>query len=112
MGKHIILYDDTCRLCNNTIKILKKADKNRLIQFIPLNSSKGQEHLDSENQHYRTCDSVVYIHDNMYVTKSDAILLTLKLIRRYRFLYYLKYIIPQRLRDLIYDIVARNRHKW
>jgi predicted DCC family thiol-disulfide oxidoreductase YuxK len=112
MSKNIVLYDDTCNLCNSSIHVLRNADNHKQIQFIPLNSVEGQLHALQLNLSETERNSVIHIKGNTYYTKSDAALSLLRQLKKYMMFYYLLRLIPKRLRNFLYDLVANNRYKW
>jgi len=112
MNKNIVLYDETCNLCNRSINILRNADVDKNLCFIPLDSLAGKEHVDQLHLSENERNSVIHITDNKYYTKSDAALSILSSLKKFKTFYFLLRLFPRRLRNVTYDIVAKNRFKW
>ena len=106
---YILFVDGVCSLCNNLVNFVYKKNKSRNIKFSSLDSNKYLE-LKIRG----SFDSVVVysIEDRNYYTKSSAIKIVLSnLTLSYRILSLFFNIIPLRLKDLIYDWIAKNRYK-
>ena len=113
VNKKVVIFDGVCNLCNSFINLIIKYDSNNRFVFTSLQSEISQEitsHLkiDSKNK-----ESIfLYEQGVSYDFKSTA---ALKIMKEFGGLWYLTqvgYILPQFLRDGIYDIVAKNRYKW
>ena len=61
--KYIILFDGTCKLCNNVVKFITKNDSKRIFCFIPLESEKASEYLNRYNKKNVNNGSVLLIED-------------------------------------------------
>ena len=58
-------------------------------------------------------DSVVLIDPGVaFYIKSDAALEVGKSLKGYRTLSKILYLIPSKIRDIVYDFIARNRYTW
>ena len=108
----VILYDGYCNLCNTSLQFIIKHDKKREFQYIPLQSEEADELLPNNITKENLPDSVILIEDGQMYSKSEAFFRILPYLgKRYKFLLVFK-IIPQKLRDRIYDWIASNRYKW
>ncbi len=113
VNKKVVIFDGVCNLCNSFINLIIKYDSNNRFVFTSLQSEISQEitsHLkiDSKNKE----SIILYEQGVSYDFKSTA---ALKIMKEFGGLWYLTqvgYILPQYLRDGIYDIVAKNRYKW
>ncbi len=108
----ILLFDGVCNLCNSSVNFIIKHDKKNYFQFASIQSETGQELLKKHNINASTTDSVVLIENNKYYIKSTA---TLRIAKHLDGLYPLLYafiIIPSFIRNVVYDLIARNRYKW
>ena len=109
----ILLFDGVCNLCNGAIQFIIKRDKEDVFRFAPLQSKIGQKlimerHIDTERM-----DSFILIEPGVaYYIKSDAALEVGKQLWGFRTLSVLLSGIPRRIRDIVYDFVARNRYQW
>lgn len=108
----IIIYDGYCKLCNFSLQFIMKRDKQHIFQYYPLQSKEAKK-LTSENfQDINIPDSVLLIENGELFTKSEAFFKILPhLGSAYKFLLVFK-ILPKRLRNKVYDWIAKNRYKW
>lgn len=105
----ILFFDGVCNLCNSSVDFVIRRDKKRLVHFAPLqgNTAKGLG-LFSENGF----DSLVYYRFGEKLNKSEAALAIAKDIGGILHLFRILYVIPKKIRDKMYDYVAKNRYKW
>ncbi len=106
-SNHIVFFDGICNLCNRSVAFIMKRDKKKVFKFSSLQSPLAQIML-KDIQAY----SIVYIEDRKIYQHSTAVLkiakhLSLPYSLGSVFLY-----IPQKWRDVVYRIIARNRYKW
>lgn len=106
----IIFFDGICSLCNRFVRLVYKFDKGKSFKFASLQSQTAVKLLPETD---RNADSVVYIDQDMKVyRKSGAILRIMFQIGGAWTLAALVFsALPVRLRDFIYDVVARNRYR-
>jgi predicted DCC family thiol-disulfide oxidoreductase YuxK len=110
--KYIILFDGTCKLCNNVVRFISKNDSREIFCFIPLESGKALEYLNRYNKKDVNKGSVLLIQDEKIFTKSSAVLNILKCLDGLWPLFYVFIIVPGFIRDPVYDLIARYRYKW
>ncbi|GJQ61810.1 MAG: thiol-disulfide oxidoreductase [Melioribacteraceae bacterium] len=114
MGDHfineIIIFDGDCLLCNSFVRVLIGIDKNKRFYFTHPGSNYFAKYL--SRHEISDPDKTVYlISGNRLYSKSDAVLLILgKLPVPWKYFKYLRFS-PRFLRDMIYDLIARNRKK-
>ncbi len=109
---NIILYDGYCNLCNTTLQFILKRDKNKDFQYYTLQSKEAELLLSKNFTEKNIPDSVILLTGNKLYTRSEAIFKILpKLGKGYRLLFVFK-LLPVKMRDFIYDWVARNRYQW
>jgi len=109
----ILLFDGLCNLCNHFVQVVIRHDKKRMFRFASLQSDTGLEVL----RHIRrergfVPDSLVLLHKGKVYIKSDAALKTASMLSGVYPLLTIGYILPRRMRDALYDIVAKYRYKW
>lgn len=108
----ILLFDGVCHLCNGAVQFILQRDPHGLIHFASLQSETGQKLL-SAYQYEGGLQSVVLIDHGKLYTKSDAILRVGRKLRGvWPALSVASMAIPRRLRDTVYDWVARYRYRW
>jgi len=105
----ILLYDNYCDLCNFLVRLMNEKNTGH-IRFLPLQSGIGEEILRQSGlpEHYN--DSVVFTDGGKTYIKSSAVLHMFREMGGFRSLLFVFIIIPSRVRDLIYDLVARYRY--
>ncbi len=107
----IILFDGVCNVCSKSVQFILKRDPSRHFRFASLQGDRGQELLKEYGIGPET-DSIVLIENDIYYTKSDAVLRICRHLRGpARMLYPFRFI-PKRLRDWVYDQIAKNRYSW
>jgi predicted DCC family thiol-disulfide oxidoreductase YuxK len=109
---YIILFDGTCKLCNNVVRFITKNDSGKIFCFIPLESEKASEYLNRYNKKNVNKGSVLLIQDEKIYTKSNAVLHILKCLDGLWPLFYGFIIVPGFIRDPVYDIIAKYRYRW
>lgn len=112
-GKKIILFDGVCNLCEASVQFVIKYDKKDIFRFVALQSELGIEiikHIGLEN---KNMDSVILYEPGVaYNYKSAAALEIAKNLGGFFHLGTVFKLIPNGLRNLIYDFVAKNRYQW
>ncbi|WP_266075822.1 thiol-disulfide oxidoreductase DCC family protein [Haladaptatus caseinilyticus] len=107
----VLLFDGVCNLCNAIVRFTVRFDESGTFRFAPLQSEIGQELLSRFDLPTDDFDSFVLVEGDDYATRSTA---ALRVCRRldgpwpllYPFVY-----LPERLRDPVYDFVARHRYR-
>ena len=107
----VILFDGICNLCNGTVDFLIKRDRNKQFRFVALQSVTGKILIQKFNIPPAT-ESVIAIKQNLIYFESDAAIEIARLLPFPWKLAILIKIIPKKLRDYIYRIIAKNRYKW
>ncbi len=111
--KKIILFDGVCNLCNGFVQFVIKRDKKDIFRYASLQSEIGQQLISERNIDTDKMDSVIFIEPGVaYYTKSEAALKIGQHLKGYRVISKLLNLIPSGLRDIVYDLIARNRYKW
>jgi predicted DCC family thiol-disulfide oxidoreductase YuxK len=107
----VILFDGVCNLCNGTVDFLMKRDHKKQFRFASLQSETG-EFLRRKYWISKDLDSVILIKSDIVYFKSDAALeIAGMLPYPLKMAAFLK-IIPKKLRDKMYDWIAKNRYRW
>ncbi len=110
-NENIILIDGFCNLCNGLARFIIKRDKKAKFRFVSLQSPGGRLLLKKFGLPADDFDSVVYIRNDRYFLKSSAILYILKESGGFRKLLFIFIIIPEFIRDFVYNIIAKTRYK-
>lgn len=111
-SKQIVLYDGNCGLCSRSVRFIRRRDRKNVLEYHPLQAYEGPETAGLNHLNLSSPDSVIFISNGRLFDRSDAalqILISLGGIYRLSAIFL---IIPVKLRNLVYDFIARNRHKW
>jgi predicted DCC family thiol-disulfide oxidoreductase YuxK len=109
----VLLFDGVCNLCNGFVRFVVRFDHDGTVLFAPLQSAVARELFDRHEiaTEAGDFDTVVLVEDGEYYTKSTA---ALRVARRldgpWPLASPLLYL-PERLRDGVYDLVARYRYR-
>jgi predicted DCC family thiol-disulfide oxidoreductase YuxK len=107
----IIFYDSDCGFCNHTVQFVLKYQKDSTIHFSAI-QSKFTHSLFAENNWDKPDLSTVYFYKYGHLfEKSDAGIQISKELRFPINLFQFFWIVPQYLRDIVYDFIAKQRHK-
>ncbi|MFD0962417.1 thiol-disulfide oxidoreductase DCC family protein [Pseudofulvibacter geojedonensis] len=112
-NKKIILFDGVCNLCNNSINYVIDKDKQDIFRFVSLQSDLGQEIQQYIGYRDTSLNTIIlYVPGEAYYTKSTA---AIKIIKEFGGLWKginLFLILPENIRNIAYNYVAKNRYKW
>ncbi len=112
-NKKIILFDGVCNLCNGAVQYVIKHDKKDVFRFAALQSDLGIKILKHINIDPKNIDSIILYEPGIsYYYKSSAAIEIANAMGGIFSLSTIFKIIPQFIRNPIYDFVAQNRYKW
>ena len=115
-GRPLLLYDGICALCNGVVQFLMKHDRLDRFRYAPLQSNLGRELLARFDIHTFP-DGVMLLTDALtpaerLYRRSDAVAASLQLLGTpWRLAGKALGLVPRRLRDWGYGIVARFRYR-
>jgi len=111
LEQKILFFDGVCGLCDHFISFLVVADTKNILQFAPQQGETFQLPEIQRIMKPEVGESLFYLRNGKIYEKSTAVINALcdlggawKLIGIFK-------VIPRPLRDLIYDLGARNRYK-
>lgn len=107
----VILFDGVCNLCNGSVNFLIRRDEKGIFKYSPLQSNFSKKLIDELNIP-KYVDSIILVHKNRYYLKSDAVIEIIKELKWYWKIFLFGSILPRKLRDKIYDIIANHRYNW
>ncbi|RDW19594.1 thiol-disulfide oxidoreductase [Oceanobacillus arenosus] len=107
----IILFDGVCNFCSSSVNFIIERDKRAIFKFGSLQSELG-EMLKNKAGLPEDTDSIILIENGKAYDKSTAALRISKELDGLWRLFYVFIIVPKPLRDIAYNILARNRYKW
>ena len=111
--KKIILFDGVCNLCEASVQFVIKYDKKDVFRFVALQSELGKEIIKHVGLENKNIDSVILYEPGIaYNYKSAAALEIAKNLGGFFHLGTVFKLIPNGLRNLLYDYVAKNRYQW
>ena len=111
--KKLILFDGVCNLCNNFVNKIIKYDTKNLFVFAAIESNTGKKLTEYLHIDTTKIESIILYEPGIsYELKSTAALKIMKDLGGIWYFSQLGYILPQTIRDGIYDIVAKNRYQW
>ena len=106
----IILFDGVCNFCNRTVNIILKYDQDAHFQFAPSQSTAGINMLQQYKLDQKASASVILIDNDKVYTKTDAVIQIATHLKGWPRLFMGLKFIPKFIRDLGYDLIAKNRY--
>lgn len=109
-----LLMDGDCGLCTHTAVFLNpRLGKNKSIDFLAIESENGKKYVSNFPKKHQEADSVYLVRNGKsYIRSAAAIRCLLYLKWYYAMFFPILWLVPLPLRDLVYRIVARYRHKF
>ncbi|MGI9164870.1 MAG: thiol-disulfide oxidoreductase DCC family protein [Pyrinomonadaceae bacterium] len=114
-SKTLVLYDGVCGLCNGLNQFLLKRDSKDHLRFASLQSNFAASTLKRHDINAVDLDTVYVVADygqpkQRLLARSDAILHVLDRLGGVWSFFRVGRVLPKRLRDALYNLVARNRY--
>lgn len=107
----MILFDDDCHFCQRSVQFIMKRDPKQTFKFASLQDNIGKQLLD-KHQLPQDMSSLVLIKQDKSYLKSEAVLHICRNLKGLWKIGFLFLVIPRPLRDYIYDVIAKHRHRW
>lgn len=111
MQHRIVLFDGECNFCSSSVQFIIKRDRKGYFKFASLQSDVGIK-LKRQYHAAENLDSIVLIDSDKIYYKSDAALRICRNLDGIWKIFSVLIIIPRSLRDILYDLIAKNRYKW
>ena len=115
-GKHLVLYDGVCGLCNAATQFILARDRRGVFDFASLQSATGRQWLERFARDPDTLDTFAIVTNYRttpaIVDKSSAAFLAARELGAPWSWTTVFTVLPRAIRDRVYDIVARNRYRW
>lgn len=105
----IIFFDGFCNLCNRSVRMVLKFEKQPYFLFSPITSDFTKTFFKENYNEKIVLNSIILFENDTFYYKSDAVLkITEHFKTPFNLFKYIRYI-PKPLRDFIYDIIATYR---
>ena len=108
----VLLFDGVCNLCSGTVQFVIERDSIAKVSFASLQSDFATAVMHTHSIPTGYLDSIILLEGDRISYKSTAALRLTKYLDGLWPLLRILLIIPNPVRNLIYDVVARNRYKW
>ncbi|WP_158944581.1 thiol-disulfide oxidoreductase DCC family protein [Granulicella sp. S190] len=115
-GRALLLYDGVCALCNGVVKFMLAHDSAERLRFAPMQSELGREILGRFGI-LSFPDGVILVTDALTLKerlyrRSDAVAAALEMLPLpWRLLGQLVALVPRRLREFGYGVIAQLRYR-
>ena len=106
------MFDGDCAMCSGSVQLLLKLDRSRRLHFLPIESERGSAIYRELGLDPTDASTMVLLADERAFTKSDAVLHVARSLGLPWSLAALFLLVPVGIRDRIYDLIARNRHRF
>jgi predicted DCC family thiol-disulfide oxidoreductase YuxK len=115
-GRHLVLYDGVCGLCNRLLHFLLRHDKRTVFAYASLQSARGRAVVQRAGGDPDDLTSFYVVADfaspnSRVFMRSDAALFVAGQLEWPWRIMRVGRLLPKPLRDAIYDIVARTRYR-
>ena len=108
---NIVCFDGVCGICNEWVDFLIKRDPTQKLKYCPLQNEIIHDSLLQQGIDPKKLETIVFLKQGKVFTKSDAALEILKVIKFMPWLVSLALIFPKFIRNIVYDLIAKNRYR-
>ena len=112
----VMLYDGTCGFCAESVQLVLRHDRKRTLRFAALQGAFGRD-VRARHPELEGVDSVVWVEPpaegrpETVLVRSDAALRVARYLGGPFHLARAAKVLPRRVRDTAYGLVARHRHR-
>ena len=112
-NRDILLFDGKCIFCHRLAFFMdKRLGRQEDIAFRPIKFKDAKNLIKSFSKKHQNSDTVyLYRKGKSYIRSSAAIRCLLYLKWNWNIWFYILWVVPLPIRDLVYRIIAANRHK-
>ncbi|MBN1542431.1 DUF393 domain-containing protein [candidate division KSB1 bacterium] len=110
-GSAIVFFDGVCNLCNATVDLIVKRDRRGFFRFASLQSPAAERLLAPFGRSVADQGSVLLLENGRLYQRSEAALRIGHRLSGLRLISILARCVPLRLRDALYDRIARSRYR-
>jgi predicted DCC family thiol-disulfide oxidoreductase YuxK len=108
----ILFFDGVCVLCSGFAQYVLKHDHRKRILLCVAQSQTGQAAYQAHGLDHRNFKTNLLLVNGRAYTKSEAFIQTMWILGGLNASAVLMRAVPRRMRDWIYDPIARNRYRW
>lgn len=114
--QHLVFYDGNCGLCDHTVQLLLKVDKQQIFAFAPLQGTTAAQLLKDLPEALKGVDSLILVENyqaetRVFYVRGKAVLRICWLLGSWWKLFGWMAFLPSFFFDILYQIVAKNRHR-
>ena len=110
--KSVILFDGYCNLCNSQVNSILRFDSKKFFYFSNLDSSFSKKVIKENKVESLEGKTIILFHNNKIIIKSNAAIKIAYLLGGFFKIFIIFKILPNLIRDGIYDVISRNRYRW
>ncbi|WP_075617870.1 thiol-disulfide oxidoreductase DCC family protein [Paenisporosarcina indica] len=108
--KSILLYDGSCGFCQHSVQFILQHERGEDIFFAPIQSELANSIYENHPE-LKNVDSIVFVMGKDILVESDAVLALATYLRAPYHYGKIARFSPKWLRDRVYRIVAKHRHR-
>jgi len=109
--KSIIVFDGYCNFCSGSVMFIIRRDPGLIFSFTASQSEAGRQILKENNLSELAEHSLILVERGRIYYKSGAALRIARKLRGLWPLFYGFIIVPEVVRDFIYEVLAKNRYR-
>ena len=110
--KTYVFFDGVCNLCNGAVNHIIDHDRQDRFRMASLQSEKAESYLQPYGEDPNDLNSIIVLKNDTVYKKSKAVIEIAKdLYGQKHWKVKLMQIFPNRLRNIIYDLVAKSRYQ-
>ena len=112
ISKSVILFDGYCNLCNSQVNSILRFDSKKFFYFSNLDSSFSKKVIKENKVESLEGKTIILYHNNKIIIKSNAAIKIAYLLGGFFKIFIIFKILPNFIRNGIYDVISRNRYHW
>ena len=109
LNKTIVFFDGVCNLCNSSVQLLLKLDKDEVFSFSSLQSTYSQSIIPKDIQIEK--DSIVLFKNEHFYSEAEAVFEIVKSLDNWTKVLLVFKVFPLNWNNVIYRWIAKNRYK-
>jgi len=110
--KSIVIFDGFCNLCNGAVDLIIRYDPNHRFLFTANQHEAGKDLLKKFDKAPESVSTIYLVEGDQIYERSSA---ALRIAHKMSFpfpLFGIAWIVPDFIRDPIYNFIAKNRYRW